>query len=264
MSKIHHLEWLNRNALRAFPLRDQARASSISDWALPTELLVDAFITVPADSVGIYLSSVCLTPRLLTVAFSIAETGVTVATATAVRGVTSPWERVHVQPAQDGVGGYVAFGPVLTHWPDELGHHRFDPSNLLVERAILPIGDFPITSLKARLATAALTGQVELRGSGSMQIAVTSGTDDDDEPLTYLTFSLARPEDFAPICRPPVHPLLCNRLPILSINGVVPDENGDLVVEFVGFDSAQVDHLLAATLLVTGPAYCGGITAPAG
>ena len=108
--------WYNMNAGRAYPLDDTASCLDDSGERLPSTVLVDAKLAVPA-SAGRYvlLSAISSTPRLLSLIFTAADTetttaGVPVACLHIVKPVAIH-RQYAVTPLLPGAGGWVAFGP---------------------------------------------------------------------------------------------------------------------------------------------------------
>jgi hypothetical protein len=127
---IKLLEWLSRNALRSFPIREDTTAVSPAGFSLPNDLLVDAIISVPGDDTDVCVGAVCLTPRIVTVVLVSQQTGETLGTATAFPGATDPYSSIAIVPAIDGVAGFLTFGPFIENGindalPGFAGSHVF-------------------------------------------------------------------------------------------------------------------------------------------
>jgi hypothetical protein len=102
-----------------------------------------------------------------------------------------------------------------------------------------------------------ILGEAAIACSGQIVGVVTSGTADDGEPLTFLTLSIIDPSLFAPLCDPPADVALCSKRPIFFLNEVNPDENGNIEIEFVGFQSVvTTDHSIRPLVLLPGTAIC--------
>ena len=78
MSATLHPEWLNENSLRAYPFQEDMQripvdpyGNQLTDAILPNYVVVDFVITFPApDGVRMYLSSLAVVGRLMTLGFS--------------------------------------------------------------------------------------------------------------------------------------------------------------------------------------------------
>lgn len=260
-----HIKWLNRNSIRAYPLREDAVSPGSTGLPVPNDLLVDAYILAPDEEDGIYLSAVCVSERsgIISIALSSVRTGATLATATVVAGDSVTFIPVPVDPVQPGVVGYVCFGDFAAAPPvGFLGTTFFDNTHALESRALINTGTFPVTSMRAGSSSPPVSGVVKLLLRRGLQGAVTTGTDGDGEPLTYLTLSLRTPSDFAPACPDITEPSLCNNA-VFSINEAVPDENGNIELEFVGFTHAeQAGHILQVLALISGEAHCTQMLLP--
>lgn len=263
----HQPEWLSLNNGRSFPIREDASRISPTGFVIPYNLLVDLNVCVANEPAGVYISAVCLTPKIVTIVLASVATGTTLATCSAFPGKDRPWISKPVDPIADGVAGFAAFGSFLDDGHSDAfrsfkGTNQFDTSCIVEARCVIDIASFPVTSIRASSATENLSGSATLTVGGDMSVAVSNGEDDDQEVLTYLTLSLNNPEDFIPACATAPDQSLCASNPILSINDTVPDENGNITIEFIGFTTEQMAEVLKAYLLLTGTAFCPAIPIP--
>lgn len=227
--------WLNRNSLRAYPIRENAfRESFSTGWLLPDHLLADAFLIIPEDGDSVYVSSVTISRMILSVCFSSVISGAVLGSVSAVAGVDRAYAQKQVSPLSDGVSGYVAFGSILDtlsfdHLP--LGQHLFDSSVRLETRSVIATGPFPVKSLSAH-GRKTIGGSVTLDPGSSMVVSTSTDVDDGD-PITYITVGLAIPEEFLSPCETPTSNCQCPSVPITSINGVVGDIDGNITIELL-------------------------------
>src|SRR4051812_37416931 len=111
MPTIQHLEWLTRNSLRSFPLREDVPLVSDRGLTIPNDIIVDAFITTIGSTTSVALHCLCITARLVTVILADASTGATIGSATVLATEGHQYLQVPVQSPSGGVIGSITFGP---------------------------------------------------------------------------------------------------------------------------------------------------------
>jgi len=260
---MKHHEWLNQNCLRSFPLaEDTGRASLNMGWALPDFILCDASLVVQECDAGIYIQSCTITERVLSIVLASVATGAAIGTASVVKGIDGAYARKSLHALVDGVRGFITFGTPFEPGNSEIlqrhrGFHIFPTSMVLESHVVLATGPFPVQSLGVS-GISGTSGLIEFGGTSAMQISMTQGTHNGD-PLDMLQIGLSDPTRFLSPCEQAVTPCDCAAMPILSINGVVPDEQGIITIELVD-DNGQVRKLGADVLLFlltrTGVALC--------
>lgn len=234
---IENLEWLTRNTLRSFPIKEDAPVVALNTgWTLPNFLLADASLVVPEAEQGLYVSAVTISSRIISVIIASVKTGASLALATTTQGIDAPYARVAVQPLTEGVSGYVSFGSALSEETFAIlqkapGMHVFHPGVLLEAKAYLETGLFPVRSLSL-VGMSKIHGETILDASSALEIAVSEGEDNGD-PLTFLTLNLTDPTRFLSPCEVSTTPCECPQMPIHSINGVTGDEDGRITIEIV-------------------------------
>ena len=246
-------DWLNANEGRNYPLHDEATRTDVDGKTLPNDVLVDASIRIPRSAGEVvYVSSVGITPALFSLTFlagptsafcpgSLSGVGFTpLAVLTLSRPITR-FKNYALTPLLDGVGGWVSLGAAA----NELSHLslRFDDpiQTQLLDRVVYSYGDLPVGSIGKAGSTVKLTGLVKLLGTagairtfkttrvigGITRDVVAVGIDLGEAAVTQL-------QDLAGACggRPQVG--TCLKDPIESIQGVTPDVNGNIELEFKG------------------------------
>ena len=260
MSLRHH-DWLNRNAIRAFPLT-QTPAVSDQGWELPTGLIVDLFCAVPAHSIG--LKQVFITESLLTVVFVDLSTGVSIASASILVSKLDEYKTSQLLPLVDGVAGTITFGPSAQ--PDcfpllPRGMHFF-PNIPVESRCVIATSVFPVLGIGS-MAGPTLNGEVELNPGSGLILNYVEAVDSNNDPLQQVTLSLGNPADFIGPCAAPVDGFQCSPPPILKINDVTGDANGNITVEFDGFTSNRtVNSSIKVLELRTGAEFCSLPSSP--
>jgi len=245
------LQWLAENAARAYPLRETSTQTDNAGKRLPENMLVDARLTAPQDGLydSAYLSSLTVTPRLVTVTFSIYRQS-------APAGSQAPLAVLHVErpvdplrlypvvPVYGGAGGWVAFGNGVNLAE---GDWRFNgpAQSALLEEAFSLYQPAGVRSLGEIGLATVLRGQIMLRGAGDLQ--VTSGRRTiDGVARDCIIFSLRSGMSLDEM-RPYIGPCLgrpegktCQRSPIYEIIGVRPDCTGNIELEIISRDNLPI------------------------
>lgn len=260
---ILNLGWLGRNCVRNYPLREDApRLALNTSWELNNRILADVFVVAPELEDGVYVSSVTVTRRIISVTFSSTKDDRALGCASAIYGVDEPFARKPLQALEPGVSGTVTFGTILAadFFEDPglvTGMHLFPSTSLLEARACLSTGPFPVQGLSIN-GLPKLNGSVELQTNDQLFITRTDGVEG-GEPVTYLTLDLVNPASFLSPCEVPTSPCQCSKIPIQNINGVVGDENGAITIEIVDENGAITllgTSLLNFRMLRTGNVVC--------
>jgi hypothetical protein len=221
---IQSHSWIQKNCLRAYPLVENSPRSSINTrWTLADDILVDCFIYVSKAQSGIMLSSVSFTSKIVSVTFADIATQETIGYASAIVGVDNPFTSVPILGTKDGCSGYCTFGKILDpdrrEYLDSPGTHRFSPLDKLEEHCVMQCGDVPVKAISAFGSSSLYSGNVKVKGNDQIVLTAVDGTES-DEPVTYVTISLANPELFLPICETRTETCGCAKMPVLTINGI--------------------------------------------
>lgn len=239
-------EWLSANEGRAYPINDAAKRTG--DGVLPTDILVDCQIWLPR-SVGRYvsLSSVGLSPSLATLTFVAWSDnplcGAPSATFTPIAVVSVPrpvqkFRNYAVTALQAGVGGWVAFGSGANNRAMNL---LFESAvdGLLVDRVVRSYPTLPVTTLGKLGVYPPLQGAIRFRGVPGAVVVKTEtrviGGDTKQVVLIGLEVAVNAVtilRDFAGPCGNRPSAASCNRHPLVSINGVKPDCDGNIELVF--------------------------------
>lgn len=221
-------EWQNENALRAYPLEDDAPAAAV----LPTWLLSDVRVTCSRIYKKVYVSSAYVSDTLVSVAVSgvTGEEGaqpVGLLARTVTRDELEPLRAYSMDRMSAGASGSVAFGEVppgttpfrLTFSPDEAP---------LVESAIVRAEAPGVAKIVDPYHGTETTGIVDLSGNSEFRTAV----DRDDPQTIVFTLSDTYREITTSVCDATPSHDACGATPVKSINGVAPDENGTITLRF--------------------------------
>lgn len=255
-------DFLNSNEDRAYPIHESATRKGINGSTIPNDLLVDANIWIP-DSIGknVYVSSVGSSEKILSLTLlavdynpicgeepsSSSQTACAPVPTIQPVGVISlvkpvvPYKNYAITPMQDGVAGWVMFGSGATKTDTYFVAIDEPKDGMLVSRVVRSYLAPPVTSLGKTGSDRELNGIVELTGSVG-RVVVSKGTRTINGVLRDVVLIgldttrgyVTTMQDFAGDCgkRPSVD--TCDRTPIISIEDVTPDIDGNIDIIFDG------------------------------
>ena len=250
---IRNNHWYNLNAQRYYPLDDIASAISDQGQLLPSALIVDLRLRWPYD-LGQYafLSAISLTPHLITVLIEVTATLDNSTGSKLIAGVTLP--RVSLTPGQTyafqsfqpGVGGFIVIGN--DELPSYSGRFSSPNQSLLTPRAAKANRRPPVLSLGIETAAVPLTGLVTLIADPPLALTratrIINGIETDNVIVISLVQSVVYSLEtqlesvftqFSGPCGKRVGSRTCgDPQPIESVNGVTPDCDGLLTLDFRG------------------------------
>jgi hypothetical protein len=253
-----NLGWYASNATRAYPLDDVATARDDAGQELPPQILVDCRVKFPlAMGRFAYISAVTVSPNIVTV--------ILMATADTIRpagGVPSngiidqplgavsvpmpvqPYRHYPIQPMATGVGGWVVFGQGV----DEPYSGRFSkPSqSILLPRVASAYYPLPIPTLAKLNTNPPLTGVVLLLGATDLEVIQDTREIEGgivDAIIIRLIDNLNRNvyQFYSGPCAGRPESGTCNKPVIETINGVLPDCNGNLTIDFTGINTIDFE-----------------------
>ena len=228
----------NVNELRRYPFTEDA---SLADLLLGT--ITDVGIVVPADvpvNGGVFksfdpvpapvveMTSVHLSPSMVSVCFRSVFDGKTSALSVTVSSATfRPYFPYRLEKlfGSDDIGGFVSFGDI--RFPDNPETYRFDgatvhPSCVAMAK---PAGLRRITD---RRSGTSISGDVRISFSGYVDVQSDAG----DPKSVSLSLAEGAETELASDCIDMSGSNPCGATPIRSINGVQPDEEGNIVLWF--------------------------------
>ena len=267
--------WSNANEQRGYPLHDLATKESPDGVKLPEGIIADVNIMVP-ESAGrfVFVSSVAVTPGLVSVTFlatssdpfspessdsSSSGSGVPDAfvplAAVSVQRPVELYKNYAIDALYPGVAGWIAFGSGVEETINLSVLLPTPEAGLLVSRAARAYRDYPVQSLGKAGRVTELTGLVLLQGAGDVVIekvvreiggrkrdVVKIGLDMSDSAAELLRRYAGpcgeRPEDET----------CTNGKPLLTVNGVTPDCDGNIDIIFDGLDP-QVSSVPAGLII---------------
>ena len=218
ISPTHTLspEWQNENALRSYPLADDAPAAAV----IPTWLIADLHITCADVYDTVYISSVYISPTLLSVGVSGcagANQPVGLLTKTVTRDELEPFRAYGMDRISDTASGTVTFGEVPADaYPLK---RTFTPAEApLVQSAIVRTETPGITKIVDPYHGTEATGIIDLSGNSEFRTAV----DTNDQHTIVITLSDLYRDLTTSVCDAVPAFETCCATPVKSINGVTP------------------------------------------
>ena len=261
---ITNHEWLTRNELRSYPVREDAPVVSLKGWELDPSLIVDLMIVGDHAPTDVCLQSITVTPSICSVVLGDATTGESLASATAVIGSELD---VDLIPLIDGIGGSLSFGKGLM--PDRYlevprGIHEFGAETLIESRCVLLCGAMPVSGLVSPSGESIIRGDIVVSLGQSLDAQIVRSEQDGD-PFDQVTLSLKNLSDFISPCEEKSSPCECAGVPISTINGVPGNESGIITIEIEDENGSIYlvgPHVIALLLTAVQNSLCQELEEP--
>lgn len=251
---IRNQAWYNLNSTREYPLDDSATALSDAGDHLPQQFLADLHVRFP-NTLGKYLfvSSATVNSRLTTFTLLAANRVDTDRAAVGPKlGDFSPiaafaqptvdifpYRMYPLEGLADGVGGWVAFGAGLADL-DYTGKFSEPEQTLITPRCARGYTPFPVESIGKQNRESVLQGLIRVL-AGSHLIVEAGIREIDGKERTALILRLNDVDNDGAVFRKFIGPCggrpesqTCLRPGIERINGVVPDCQGNIEIDFTG------------------------------
>lgn len=286
MSVRNH-NWYSLQSTRRYPLDENSTGISDDGQVIRDDILVDCHIRFPS-TIGsyLYVQGVTVSPGIVTVLFGVvtelaAATGPTVAVLSLPKPVV-PYVNYPVTAMLPGVSGWVVFGPgILTNFTGRYASPRqtlIAPKN---GRGYRPLG---VASLRKAGVNAGLEGVINIVGDLPIKVSrvanvgrvvdMTSGTKTIvknaasgiviELDTAQITADYNPLKQFLGPCGQRPESGTCDKTPIESINGILPDCNGNIDIEFGGLTGKLFDECGGVDVLtdVDLPTVCGAVNPP--
>lgn len=266
--------WMNRNATRKYPLDDTASSISDSGNLLPESFIVDANIWVPSIEFAggrilkyIYIASATVSTGLVSLtimgnagpasphagdAIASEETPFTpLASVSVLKKDFVPYKNYALTPIEEGVMGWVAFGQLTDSEPFSMLFSGPRQSMLAPKTArFYSTSDTP--DIKAGQMLKKLSGDVKIVSNLPLKVSPVLRDIYGYGSTTVLEFSLVGADGesvpnsetlelYAGPCYRRPESRNCTRVPISSVNGVTPDSDGVINVNFTGVTTRVFD-----------------------
>jgi len=227
MRSNSYIQWYNENGGRAYPLAEQSTQVSNAGRSLPDDILVDFGLMVPPGYTDVYLSSIKVTPTLITLGISSPTSGLFVGTYAA--SAVEPYTAYPLTGLVDNVSGWVVFGNHNTVVSDD---YRFASATQsgIEARALRVVDVLPVSKL-LRLGgnpTQLVEQLVQLVGGQGVVVEIDSV--DDQKIIVKLDPDMEHL--FVGPCNEVSRTEVCGVPPMTSLNGVCPDATGKITIRF--------------------------------
>jgi hypothetical protein len=216
------IEWMNENENRNYPIKEDLPAISVTGDKLPSGILADMAITIEGSRTDeVFISSVTLTPTLVSVAVGDGDSLLLLASITNVE----THKVYRLEPQAANVSGFVAFGYRAIVESPEAYEFEGVAQTGLSSKAIRAMEVPPVTSLgKAGSAVEPLTGDIRLIAGSKIYIKRSGDT-------IQIGLQERYRHQFVGPCDRLAEFITCGRPPIRTINGVGPDGSGKITIE---------------------------------
>lgn len=242
-----HLEWLNTNSERSYPLINDGIEE------LPYNLFLDASIVVPRGTVApIYISKAYRSENILTLVINDSE-GTFLGIASNIINKNSAYQYLELENLGDTVTGVIVLG---NYSALSLGVTEYTPEESSILNSVTIVSN---TDYVHHLVVddESLNKDVEFVAGEGLSLSV-------DKETNSIIFALIHPEQFLPECDLFCSSTVCNPLAIYQLNSVLPDSSGniDLLGDTVVQESIDDDLLMFKTPLLTPNDFCDNRTGP--
>ena len=233
--------WYNLNDTRKYPLDDQATLATDAGDILPDNLLADLQLWFPS-TLGSYarLSSIIITDAIVTGTIVTVDTqpnetatatnGTPLATFT-VTGDIEPYTSYQLLPMQDGVAGWVVFGTGITEQADyRLSDHA---AGFISPKAQYAYNYPDKSGIRKTNDLELMDGYIQLTGNNRGVVTAKEYRTIDGEQKACAVIKLDDEvlDRFLSDCFKLAGQDTCDPPALLTINGISPDENGDITIE---------------------------------
>jgi hypothetical protein len=264
---IRNQNWYNLQATRRYPLDDTSTGVDDAGAFIRDDILVDCHLRFP-ETLGryAYVQGITVSANLVTVILGVTDNvlnpaGVTVAAVSLVKPVDVNVNYA-VTPLVAGVSGWMTFGPGIE--TDFVGRYSLPSQSFLLPRCARPYRALPISSCGKLGLPTALQGLVNITASAPLKATYVADAGNVIDGFTKTVVGTATNaivfeidqnaatatynplQEFLGPCAQRPESGTCPKTPIETINGVLPDCNGNIVIEFLGFDARPFEN-------------CGGI-----
>lgn len=238
-----HNNWLNAQASRRYPLDDNATGTGDDGRRLNDDVIVDLHMRWPLIA-GAYafLGGVTVSKKIVTAVILAADSADAVSGFTPLAAISVPqpakdYGYYNLEPLYPGVGGFISFGDI-----GEVFNIRFSTprQGLISPKCGRPYAQLPIPTMRKFGRADGLTGLVRILAGPDLEI-VKEAVNVDGIDMEAMVIRLAAPTtirnplaDYIGPCGQRPESRNCDRPGIQTINGVAPDCDGDIEIEFIG------------------------------
>lgn len=242
---VRNQNWYNLQEGRRYPLDD--RGTGIDDVGEPIRdnIIVDCHIRFPSN-LGKYLfvQAITVSPKIVTVLFGVSDDIDSEGEFKSIAAITLPKPiqkntNYNITPLVSGVAGWIAFGSGVEE--PFAGRYSTPIQSFIQPRTARPYRPLPIPTLGKLNLEKALTDIVNIQGVAPVVASYRVVTVDGVQ-APAIVFELqgetttSNPlKEFLGPCGKRPESGTCDKPAIQTINGVSPDCDGNIVIEFDGF-----------------------------
>ncbi len=230
--------WYGGNENRGYPIDDSATGVDDAGGFVPHDIIVDARVIVPAAvAAGVFVGAIAAGPNVATVVLMADDVDFTPLGAVTVPAPIVPYKSYAIRPMQPGVAGWVVFGNGALQ--PYVGRFSSAGQSRLATRCARPYRPFPVPSIGKEFLSTTLTGVVSLVAGEDISITVEDRTIG-DSPVRAVVVGLANTLNrdvyalYTGPCDGRPESGSCAKTPLQSINGVSPDCDGNIDIDFRG------------------------------
>ena len=231
---MRHIEYLNLNSQRSYPIKEDASKTDVSgNFKLPTEFLVDCVIAIDTSEIEeLYIKQVIFLPDIVTVMIADQNTD-TVGACTIAASSHTPNDYYVIQ----GYGNYVTLQGKLNvgEIPSVVGIYDFEPEATTFEAGVLipnlrGVASFGIYSQKTSPPDP-LEGHVKLIPGYNIRLTY-------DYAYNAIRVDAIEGAGLGTSCTCPEEDIPPGE-PMKFLNGMPPDESGNANIQGVGCISVE-------------------------
>lgn len=233
----NHLDFLNKNMYRKYPIHSYSNLKSIENVDVPVNLLTGMSVSAPFTNSLVYISFIFAYSTFVNVVLSDQMSGKTVGSFTVV--LTQDFQPVPLVPFESGYSGQMITGE-LKNWLSFQGSHFLNYDNGRIEDSLV----FCYTPPAVRKLThndQTATGDISVVG---VNVAVTKNLQGLSLSVIDKTKILSHQDNSSVLgnCSTPI---------ITTVNTVTPDINGN--IDIIGISPITLNILSSIIQLTTGP-----------
>jgi hypothetical protein len=249
---VRNQNWYNLQEGRRYPLDDNSSGTDDDGNRIRDSIIVDLNIRFP-NTVAKYafVGGITVTANLVTVTILGADSLTTtsdfipLAAATFAKPID---EYVHqaLTPLVAGVGGWIVFGGGIVE--DAVLRFSTPAQSLLAPKTSRSYEPLPVETIGKQFVEPALTGLVNIEGTGEIEV-VKDTVEIEGKEVDAVVVRLVQDffgtnplEAFIGPCGGRPESNTCTRDGVESVNGVVPDCDGNLTITFRGVVSALFEN----------------------
>lgn len=235
-------EWYNENECRAYPLDDVATAIDDSGNAMPSDIIVDAFVRWPISlGTRAFVSTVTVSAKLITatiLCYDENNEGAFIPLASVAAPRSKQGVPIKLTAYQSGAAGWIVFGRcnILE------GNYVFSTpcQSALLPRVARPFKATAVSGVTVSGSSTVLTGDVALQGYGDLSVTVeqVKVRREEDTVVNAIVLQLAGQDLTSALlryrgpCGNRPESNTCRRTAIKTINGISTNDDGEFDLRF--------------------------------